>query len=127
MPHDIFVPYVAHRRTKWTMVLRRAAGKATDPAAPRQANRRTACMRMIGIDVGGTFTDLVYADTDSGMVAIHKVSTTPSDPSIAMMAGIEQLCAAHDVPLGTINVVLHATTIATNAVLEYNGCRAGML
>jgi N-methylhydantoinase A/oxoprolinase/acetone carboxylase beta subunit len=84
-------------------------------------------MKMIGIDVGGTFTDLVYADPDSGAVAIHKVATTPEDPSIAMMDGIEGLCAAAGVALGDIDVVLHATTIATNAVLEHDGCTAGML
>ena len=49
-------------------------------------------MRMIGIDVGGTFTDLVFADTDSGRVAIHKVSTTPADPSVGMLSGMAELC-----------------------------------
>ena len=84
-------------------------------------------MRMIGIDVGGTFTDLVFADTGSGQVTIHKVSTTPDDPSRGMMTGMEQLCGKAGVPLGSIDTVLHATTIATNAVLEHNGCEAGMI
>src|SRR3954451_5270528 len=102
-------------------------GQQTLPGRFSATRGRMACMKMIGIDVGGTFTDLVYADTGSGAVAIHKIATTPNDPSIAMMAGIEQLCATHAVPLDTIDVVLHATTIATNSVLEYDGCRAGML
>ena len=38
-------------------------------------------MRLIGVDVGGTFTDLVYADTDAGQTGVHKVSTTPDDPN----------------------------------------------
>ncbi len=84
-------------------------------------------MRMIGIDVGGTFTDLVFADTGSGQVTIHKVSTTPADPSQGMMTGMEQLCARAGVKLSDIDTVLHATTIATNAVLEHNGCEAGMI
>jgi N-methylhydantoinase A/oxoprolinase/acetone carboxylase beta subunit len=84
-------------------------------------------MKMIGIDVGGTFTDLVYANPDRGALAVHKVATTPEDPSIAMMAGIEALCAAVGVAPGDIDLVLHATTIATNAILEYDGCIAGML
>ena len=84
-------------------------------------------MKMIGIDVGGTFTDLVYADTETGQVAIHKVSTTPADPSRGMMIGMEQLAARAGVELAAIDTVLHATTIATNAVLENDGCEAGML
>ncbi len=82
---------------------------------------------MIGIDVGGTFTDLVYADTDSGAVVIHKVSTTPADPSRGMMTGMEELAAKVGVNLSEIDTVLHATTIATNAVLENTGCEAGMI
>jgi N-methylhydantoinase A/oxoprolinase/acetone carboxylase beta subunit len=84
-------------------------------------------MRMIGIDVGGTFTDLVFADTGTGRVAIHKVSTTPDDPSRGMLAGMEALCARVGVAPGEIDTVLHATTIATNAVLEHDGCEAGMI
>ena len=49
-------------------------------------------MNSIGVDVGGTFTDLVYCDIDSGEVAIHKVSTTPDDPSNGVMTGILELC-----------------------------------
>src|SRR6516164_10724531 len=86
-----------------------------------------SAMKMIGIDVGGTFTDLVYADPGSGALAVHKVATTPDDPSIAMMAGIQSLCTAAGVTPDEIDLVLHATTIATNAVLEYDGCTAGML
>ncbi len=44
-------------------------------------------MKMIGVDVGGTFTDIVYCDMASGQVAIHKVSTTPDDPSRAILQG----------------------------------------
>jgi len=84
-------------------------------------------MKLIGIDVGGTFTDLVYADTGSGTMAIHKVATTPHDPSIAMMDGITALCAANGLTLSEIDVVLHASTIATNAILEYDGANVGML
>jgi N-methylhydantoinase A len=84
-------------------------------------------MKMIGIDVGGTFTDLVYADAGRGTMAIHKVATTPHDPSIAMMDGITALCAANGLALSEIDVVLHASTIATNAILEYDGAIVGML
>lgn len=84
-------------------------------------------MRMIGIDVGGTFTDLVYVDSDSGAMAIKKVPTTPEDPSVGMMNGITELCAINAVDPSAIDVVLHASTIATNAILEYDGSTVGML
>jgi N-methylhydantoinase A/oxoprolinase/acetone carboxylase beta subunit len=82
---------------------------------------------MIGIDVGGTFTDLVFADTATGHLAIHKVSTTPADPSQGMLTGMTELCERLGVQLADIDTVLHATTIATNAVLEHDGCEAGMI
>ena len=84
-------------------------------------------MRMIGVDVGGTFTDLVYCDMDSGALAIHKVSTTPDDPSRAILQGVGELCAKAGVEPGSINYLLHGTTTATNAVLEHKGARTGMV
>lgn len=84
-------------------------------------------MRMIGVDVGGTFTDLVYCDMESGEVAIHKVSTTPEDPSRGVMTGVRELCAANDVEPSTIDYVFHGTTTATNAVLENKGAKAGLI
>ena len=45
-------------------------------------------MRLIGVDVGGTFTDLVFADTEAGRTEVHKVSTTPDDPSRGVVAGV---------------------------------------
>jgi N-methylhydantoinase A len=84
-------------------------------------------MRMIGVDVGGTFTDLVYCDMDSGALAIHKVSTTPDDPSRAILQGVIELCAKAGVEPGSINYLLHGTTTATNAVLEHKGARTGMV
>ncbi len=84
-------------------------------------------MRMIGVDVGGTFTDLVYCDMETGALAIHKVSTTPDDPSRAILQGVGELCAANGVEPGSIDYLLHGTTTATNAVLEHKGARTGMV
>jgi N-methylhydantoinase A len=84
-------------------------------------------MKTIGIDVGGTFTDIVLADTATGAVAIHKVSTTPHDPSEGVMQGILAICAANRVPLSDISYVMHGTTTATNAVLENKGARTGLV
>ena len=84
-------------------------------------------MKTIGVDVGGTFTDVVYCDLDTGRIAIHKVSTTPDDPSRAIIQGIAEICRDNGVAAGDIDYVLHGTTTATNAVLEHKGARAGML
>ena len=82
---------------------------------------------MIGVDVGGTFTDIVYCDMSSNELAIHKVSTTPDDPSRAILQGIAEVCAGNGVSPGSIDYVLHGTTTATNAVLENKGARTGMV
>jgi N-methylhydantoinase A/oxoprolinase/acetone carboxylase beta subunit len=84
-------------------------------------------MRLIGVDVGGTFTDIVFADTDTGQTVTHKVPTTPDDPSRGVVAGIAELCERSELPRATIDHVLHGTTIGTNAVLEYDGAVTGMI
>lgn len=84
-------------------------------------------MNVIGVDVGGTFTDLVWADTDSGAQVIHKVPSTPDDPSRGVMTGVQELCALAGVAHGDVDFVLHGTTIATNAVLEHRGAKVGMI
>ena len=84
-------------------------------------------MKTIGVDVGGTFTDIVYCDLDTNQVAIHKVSTTPDDPSRGIIQGIAEICRDNGIAPGDIDYVLHGTTTATNAVLEHKGARAGML
>jgi N-methylhydantoinase A len=84
-------------------------------------------MRLIGVDVGGTFTDIVFADTTTGHTLIHKVPTTPDDPSRGVVAGIDELCTRAELPRDTIAHVLHGTTIGTNAVLEHDGAVTGMI
>ncbi len=84
-------------------------------------------MQLIGVDVGGTFTDLVFTDTGRNVTLIHKVPTTPDDPSVGAIDGIRDLCARHDLDPAAIDHVFHGTTIATNAVLEHDGARTGMI
>ena len=84
-------------------------------------------MRLIGVDVGGTFTDLVYADTEAGQTGVHKISTTPDDPSRGVVAGLTALCDKYGIPRDTIDTVFHGTTIATNAILEHDGAVTGMI
>jgi N-methylhydantoinase A/oxoprolinase/acetone carboxylase beta subunit len=84
-------------------------------------------MKLVGVDVGGTFTDIVYSDTDRGTTLVHKVPTTPGDPSIGVLHGIRDLAQRNGIDPGAIDHVFHGTTIATNAVLEGKGARTGMV
>ena len=84
-------------------------------------------MRLIGVDVGGTFTDAVCADTETDRLAIHKVPTSSDDPSVGVMRAITELCRHQTIPLDSIALIYHGTTIATNALLEYKGATAGMI
>lgn len=84
-------------------------------------------MLLIGVDVGGTFTDIVLTDTDSNVTTTHKVSSTPEDPSRAFLEGVTEVCKAAEVPLSAVDHIFHGTTVATNAALQYRGARAGMI
>jgi len=72
----------------------------------------------IGVDIGGTFTDLQILDEASGTLHSLKTPTTPDDPSIGLMTGIAEAAARFGFRLDQIGFLLHGTTIATNAVLE---------
>jgi len=84
-------------------------------------------MLLVGADVGGTFTDIVLTDTDHDKTLIHKVPSTPADPSRAVLNGIKEICEQGDIKLDAIEHVFHGTTVATNAALQYRGARAGMI
>jgi N-methylhydantoinase A len=87
-------------------------------------------MLKIGIDVGGTFTDLVAVD-DTGHSTLAKVASTPEDPSIGVMAGLAHLAdLLHLSPaqlLAQTERIVHGTTVATNALLEHKGAKVGLL
>ena len=80
----------------------------------------------VTVDTGGTFSDFVYLNEDTGEVTISKVPSTPDDPSRAILAGVEQLIAK-DVKPGDIAFFCHGTTVGTNALLEGKGVRTGLL
>jgi N-methylhydantoinase A/oxoprolinase/acetone carboxylase beta subunit len=84
-------------------------------------------MKLIGVDIGGTFTDLVFTDTADGRTHVHKVATTPEDPAQGVVDGIRELCQRFGIAADEVDHVLHGTTIATNAVLEYKGATTGMV
>ncbi|MDV8079647.1 hydantoinase/oxoprolinase family protein [Rhodococcus sp. IEGM 1370] len=83
-------------------------------------------MKRIGVDVGGTFTDLVLWD-DDGTVVVHKTPSTNHDPSIGTMDGIKVLAERAGIDPSEIDMFFHGTTVATNIVLEHNGCDVGMI
>jgi N-methylhydantoinase A len=72
----------------------------------------------IGVDIGGTFTDLQIYDARSGAITSFKTPTTPDDPSLGLLTGITAAAARDGFKLADIGYLLHGTTIATNAVLE---------
>ncbi|MBC8242608.1 MAG: hydantoinase/oxoprolinase family protein, partial [Alphaproteobacteria bacterium] len=87
-------------------------------------------MYRIGIDVGGTFTDLVAID-DSGQVTLGKVPSTPADQSVGVMDGLTQVAATLGLDLAALlagtDRIVHGTTVATNALLERKGAKVGLL
>ena len=72
----------------------------------------------IAVDIGGTFTDLQILDARQGAVVAWKTPTTPGDPSEGLMTGVREAAARFGFALGDVGLLLHGTTIATNAVLE---------
>ncbi len=85
-----------------------------------------ACVR-IGIDIGGTFTDLQILDERNGALHAFKTPTTPEDPSIGLITGIEQAGRRFGFGIADVRLLLHGTTIATNAVLERRLARGVLL
>ena len=87
-------------------------------------------MFKIGIDVGGTFTDFVVAG-EGGKPRFFKTQTTPDDPSIGVMAGLQEAAAALglslDQLLGDTDLVIHGSTVATNTLVERKGARVGLV
>src|ERR1700687_5862946 len=77
----------------------------------------------IGIDVGGTFTDLVLINEMTGEVVVDKVPTTPADPSEGTLQGTVALLAARHIPHEQVRFFGHGTTTATNAFLTKRGAR----
>src|SRR5215471_10810922 len=80
----------------------------------------------VTVDTGGTFSDFVYLDEETGAVSIGKIPSTPDDPSHAILQGIEELIARGARP-EDISYFCHGTTVGTNALLEGKGARTGLL
>jgi N-methylhydantoinase A len=81
----------------------------------------------LGVDVGGTFTDLLLVDESSGQTYMAKVPSTPEDSSVGVLNGIDRICDESDIDAKQVNQVMHGTTVATNAVLTRNGAKVGLI
>ncbi len=85
----------------------------------------------VGIDVGGTFTDLLLLDVGTGAQTAHKTSTTPANPADGVMTGLRDLAGiVGKEPVDffpELELLVHGTTVATNAVLTGNGARTGLI
>ena len=81
----------------------------------------------IGVDVGGTFTDIVLHDSRSGALYVAKTLTTPGDLARAVMAGMDTVLEESGKEPSDVGALLHATTVATNAILERKGARTALL
>src|SRR5258707_2910919 len=81
----------------------------------------------IGVDIGGTFTDLVWVDETTGAVRVGKLLTTPKDPSQAVEEGVVTLLHEAGAATTAVRALIHGTTLATNALIERKGARVGLL
>lgn len=81
----------------------------------------------LGVDVGGTFTDLLLINDDSGATYTAKVPSTPTDSSVGVLNGIEKICQTSGIDPKQIRSVMHGTTVATNAILTQKGAKVGLV
>jgi N-methylhydantoinase A len=81
----------------------------------------------LGVDVGGTFTDLLLVHEDTGDQARVKTPSTPADPSQGVLAGVKRVLEQRNVSIQEVSNLMHGTTVATNAVLESKGARVGLI
>jgi N-methylhydantoinase A/oxoprolinase/acetone carboxylase beta subunit len=82
---------------------------------------------VLGVDSGGTFTDLVAVDAAAGTVYVTKTPTTPADPSLGIVEGTRLMNEQHGLSLAEVGNLIHATTLITNAIVERKGARVGLL
>ena len=81
----------------------------------------------LGVDVGGTFTDFLLLNEDTGETKTAKVPSTPEDSSIGVLNGVAKICDSSGIDPSDIKLVMHGTTVATNAVLTGRGAKVGLI
>jgi N-methylhydantoinase A len=81
----------------------------------------------LGIDIGGTFTDLVLLDNSNGMLYFGKTLTTYPDPTLGILNGVNELLQQHNKSIKNVSTLVHGTTLVTNAVIERKGAKTALL
>ncbi|MFC5369109.1 hydantoinase/oxoprolinase family protein [Salinirubrum litoreum] len=81
----------------------------------------------LGVDVGGTFTDVIVFDEETHELTIDKVLSTPANPSEGVLRGIEEATTKADTSVGELDLLFHGTTVVTNMLLEETGSRVGLI
>src|SRR5262245_43477240 len=81
----------------------------------------------LGVDVGGTFTDLLLVHDETGNLHRVKTPSTPANPADGVLVGVRRICDESGVPPQELAYVMHGTTVATNALLEAKGARVGLI
>jgi N-methylhydantoinase A len=107
--------------------IERERDRRAAPLANGALHGRSSAGYRLGVDVGGTFTDLLLLDEKNARTFTAKVPSTPGDSSIGVLAGIRKLCSAAGIDPLDIADVMHGTTVATNTVLTNAGARVGLV
>src|SRR5436190_23844424 len=81
----------------------------------------------VGVDIGGTFTDLILIDDRDGKITVGKTLTTPGDPSQAVETALADALQRSGVPAEQLRHVIHGTTLVTNAIIERKGARTALI
>lgn len=82
---------------------------------------------VLGIDIGGTFTDMVLLDTQTSRLTVHKCLTTPANPADGVLHGLSEWFASTGTAPQTVGAMIHATTLVTNSLIERKGAVTGLL
>ena len=97
-----------------------------NPQTRRLGKLRKALTVIVGIEVGGTFTDLVMVDEQGGLT-VHKIPSTPTDPSIAAVSGMGEILDMSGQGAADVDELLHGSTIAANALIQRRGARTALI
>src|SRR5487761_1156634 len=81
----------------------------------------------LGVDVGGTFTDVLVLDEEKGTLTLEKVLSTPADQSVGVLDGIRKACERLGLQPSDLSTILHGATVVTNLILESKGATGGLL
>jgi N-methylhydantoinase A len=101
------------------------SGSSATSLSDSTAHGASSAIR-VGVDIGGTFTDIVVAGAD-GSIWTRKVSSTPDDYSLAIVQGLVNVMSQKKVRSSQFEEIVHGTTVATNAILEHKGARTGLI